>query len=161
LSGRKLLVSRIRDGTVIDHIPAGRALAVLRILGITGAEGHRVAIVMNVESGKLGKKDIVKIEGLHLDREQLDKIALIAPTATVNNVRGYRVIEKMQVKLPELLVNILRCTNPTCITRQPREPIKPRFRLASRRPVQYQCLYCGALLEEEDIIEQLSEDTCR
>ncbi len=150
-----MLVRRIRDGTVIDHIPAGRALTVLRILGITGSEGYKLAIVMNVESKKLGKKDIVKIEGLYLDKEQLDKIALIAPTATVNIVKDYRVVEKMKVRLPEDLSNILSCANPTCITRQPREPIKPRFKLVSRRPVLYQCVYCGTLIEEDDIVRQL------
>ena len=150
-----LLVRRIRDGTVIDHIPAGRALTVLKILGITGQEGLRVAVVMNVESRKLGRKDIVKIEGRHLSKEELDKIALVAPTATVNIIRGYRVSEKKKVRRPEQLHDILRCPNPTCITRQEREPVTPRFRLVSRRPVLYQCIYCGTLLDEGDIVEQL------
>ncbi len=157
MSGEEgLLVRRIREGTVIDHIPAGRALAVLRILGITGQEGLRVAVVMNVESRKLGRKDIVKIEGRLLSPEELNKIALVAPTATINIVKGYHVVEKKKVELPEVLENILRCPNPTCITRKPREPVKPRFRLISRRPVRYQCAYCGTIIEESEIVEQLA-----
>ncbi|NOZ89239.1 MAG: aspartate carbamoyltransferase regulatory subunit [Crenarchaeota archaeon] len=155
MSGRQLLVERIRDGTVIDHIPAGRALIVLRILGITGREGLRVAVVMNVESRKLGRKDIVKIENRHLSPEEVNKIALVAPTATINIVRGYEVVEKRKVELPETLENVLRCTNPTCITRKPREPVKPRFRLVSRRPVRLQCIYCGSIIDERDVLEQL------
>jgi aspartate carbamoyltransferase regulatory subunit len=150
-----LLVRRIREGTVIDHIPAGRALTVLRILGITGSEGLRVAVVMNVESRKLGRKDIVKIEGRHLSQEELNKIALVAPTATINRIRGGRVVEKTKVRLPELLHDILRCPNPTCITRKPREPVAPRFRLVSRSPILYRCVYCGTILDEADIVEQL------
>lgn len=157
MSGEEgLLVRRIREGTVIDHIPAGRALAVLRILGITGQEGLRVAVVMNVESRKLGRKDIVKIEGRLLSPEELNKIALVAPSATINIVRGYHVVEKKRVELPAVLENILRCPNPTCITRKPREPVKPRFRLISRSPVRYQCVYCGTILEESEIVEQLA-----
>jgi len=151
----QMIVRPIREGTVIDHIPAGRALTVLKILGITGSEGYRVAIVMNVESRKLGRKDIVKIEGRRLKREELDRIALIAPSATVNIVENYRVVKKTKVSLPRHLQNIIRCTNPTCITRQPREPIVPRFNLVSRRPLLYQCLYCGTLIDEGDIVKQL------
>ncbi len=146
---------KIREGTVIDHIPAGRALAVLKILGISGEEGLRVAVVMNVESRKLGKKDIVKIENRHLRPEEVNKIALIAPTATINIVKDYDVVEKKRVELPSVIENILRCPNPTCITRKPREPIKPRFRVLSKNPLRLQCVYCGTILTAEDIVEQL------
>ncbi|BES80850.1 aspartate carbamoyltransferase regulatory subunit [Pyrodictium abyssi] len=152
-----LLVRRIREGTVIDHIPAGRALAVLRILGITGREGLRVAVVMNVESRRLGRKDIVKVEGRHLSSEEVNRIALIAPSATINIVKGYQVIEKKRVKLPSVIEGIVACTNPTCITRKPREPLRPRFRILAERPLQLQCTYCGTIIDEEDVLEQLEE----
>ncbi|MEM0303526.1 MAG: aspartate carbamoyltransferase regulatory subunit, partial [Saccharolobus sp.] len=80
----ELIVSKIKDGTVIDHIPAGRALSVLKILGIKGDEGYRIALVMNVESKKIGKKDIVKIEGREIDDKEAELISLIAPSATIN-----------------------------------------------------------------------------
>ena len=155
MASDSLLVRKIRDGTVIDHIPAGRALAVLKILGITGREGLRVAVVMNVESRRLGRKDIVKIENRHLRPEEVNKIALIAPTATINIVKGYEVVEKKQVELPDVIEDILKCPNPTCITRKHREPIRPRFRVLSRRPLRLQCIYCGTILSEEEIVEQL------
>ncbi|RUM47151.1 MAG: aspartate carbamoyltransferase regulatory subunit [Hyperthermus sp.] len=154
-SKEELLVRRIRSGTVIDHIHAGRALSVLRILGITGSEGFRVAIVMNVDSRKLGLKDIVKIEGRRLSDEEVDKIALVAPEATINIVEDYVVVKKHRVKLPEVIENILACVNPTCITRQPREHVKPRFRVVSRRPLRLQCIYCGSFIEEDYVIRQL------
>jgi len=147
----RLLVRRIRNGTVIDHIPAGRALLVLRILGITGAEGYRVAVVMNVESRKLGRKDIVKIEDRMLERSEVDKIALIAPQATINIVKDYKVVEKLKVRLPEKIKGILRCPNPTCITRKEREPIEPEFLKVSEKPLLLQCKYCGTLVGEEEV----------
>ncbi len=156
---RDLLVRRIREGTVIDHIPAGKALTVLKILGITGKEGYRVAVVMNVESRKLGMKDIVKIEGRFLKPEEVNKIALIAPTATINIVKNYRVIEKRRVQLPDIIEGIISCVNPSCITRREREPIKPRFRIISRNPLLLQCVYCGTIITSEDVERQLSEAT--
>lgn len=152
----ELLVRRIREGTVIDHIPAGRALAVLSVLGISGREGMRVAVVMNVESKKLGKKDIVKIEGKQLDPGELSKIALIAPTATINIVENYRVVRKEKVRLPKIIRGILSCPNPTCITRQPREPISSELEVVSEKPLRLVCAYCGTLVEEEDVVRQLA-----
>ncbi len=150
-----LYVRKIKDGTVIDHIPAGRALIVLKILGITGKEGLRVAIVMNVESSRLGMKDIVKIEGLYLNEEDVNKISLIAPTATVNVIRDYVVVKKFKVKPPEVIEDIISCPNPTCITRKSKEPIKPRFKVIQTNPLKLQCIYCGSLISENEIIEQL------
>ena len=156
---RHLLVSRIRSGTVIDHIPAGRALSVLRILGLTGREGYRIAVVMNVESRKLGRKDIVKIEDVYVSEDVARRIALVAPRATLNVIRGYEVQEKKSLEPPETVEGILRCINPTCITRKPGEPVRPRFRRLPGGRLRYQCIYCGTILEEDDIIEQLTGGT--
>jgi len=108
----ELRVQKIKDGTVIDHITQGNALNVLRILGITGKEGNIVSIVMNVPSRKLGKKDIVKIEGRELNPREVNMIALIAPKATINIIRDYQVIEKRKVKLPKVIKGIVKCINP-------------------------------------------------
>lgn len=151
-----MLVRKIRNGTVIDHVPAGRALLVLKLLGITGREGYRVAVVMNVDSRKLGRKDIVKIEDRYLKPDEADKIALIAPTATINIIKEYKIIEKRKVTAPNLLEGILRCINPTCITRKPREPVTPRFRRLEGEKLRYQCIYCGSIIEEEEILRQLT-----
>lgn len=148
----ELLVRRIRHGTVIDHIPAGRSLDVLKILGITGREGYRVAIVMNVESRKLGMKDIVKVEGRILSWEEVNLIALIAPTATINIIENYKVKEKRRVSLPSVVKGLIACRNPTCITNKPGEAVKPVFTLISRNPVTLRCEYCGTYHREPDIL---------
>ncbi|ACB06913.1 aspartate carbamoyltransferase regulatory subunit [Candidatus Korarchaeum cryptofilum] len=152
----ELVVRRISDGTVIDHIPAGRALRVLKLLGITGERDGVVALVMNVPSKKLGKKDIVKIEGRELSKEEVDKISLIAPSATINIIRNFEVASKRRVELPRRVVGILRCLNPNCVTNAPREAVEPSFTLISESPLRMVCEYCGEYLREEDIIEQLS-----
>ncbi len=155
--GERLIVSKIRDGTVIDHIKAGRALEVLKILGISGKEGNIVAVVMNVSSKKLGRKDIVKVEGVELGKEQVDLIALIAPDATINIIRDYDVAEKYRVKVPEKISGLLRCVNPNCITNQPREPIETSFRVVNVSPLKLKCEYCGVVITEE-LLEKLVEE---
>ncbi|QOJ79163.1 aspartate carbamoyltransferase regulatory subunit [Infirmifilum lucidum] len=153
----RLIVRKIKDGTVIDHIPAGRALDVLKILGISGKEGMTVALVMNVESRKLGRKDIVKIENRFLKPEEVDKIALIAPTATINIVRDYEVVEKRRVVVPDEIVGILKCVNPLCISNSPREPVVPRIAVVSRQPLKLRCTYCDEEFGEEALSQLVSQ----
>ena len=152
---KELIVRKIERGTVIDHIPAGYALHVLKLLGITGKEGMRIAIVMNVESKKLGKKDIVKVENIELSEDTVNRIALIAPTATINIIRDYKVVLKRKVKIPKRIEGLLTCINPRCITNQPREPVTPRFRVIERNPLRIVCEYCETIMEHEEIIRQL------
>ncbi|MEM2428402.1 MAG: aspartate carbamoyltransferase regulatory subunit, partial [Candidatus Bathyarchaeia archaeon] len=108
---KELRVSKIEDGTVIDHITAGYALAVLRIIGLTGKEGNIISILMNVPSQKLGRKDIVKVENRELREDEVHKIALIAPNATINIIRNYEVVEKNKVKLPKIIKGVIKCAN--------------------------------------------------
>ena len=85
----QLLVRRIKNGTVIDHIEAGKALLVLRALSITGREGNVITVALNVPSSKHGKKDIIKVENRFLETTETNKLALIAPRATINIIREY------------------------------------------------------------------------
>lgn len=149
----ELYVKKIRDGTVIDHVSAGLALDVLRILGITGKDGRIVSIAMNVPSRKYGKKDIIKVEGRELRPEEVDKIALISPKSTINIIRNYEVHEKKRVRLPEVIRDIIRCGNPSCITNS-REPIEPTFRIETTEPLSLRCMYCGRVMEQEAILSQ-------
>ncbi|HOL40398.1 MAG TPA: aspartate carbamoyltransferase regulatory subunit, partial [Methanospirillum sp.] len=87
---RTLVISTIKNGTVIDHISAGEALTVLRILGITGSTRECVSVATNVSSRVQGKKDVVKIENRELKTKEVDRIALVAPDATINIIRDYR-----------------------------------------------------------------------
>jgi len=148
-----LRVSKIRDGTVIDHITSGHALDVVKILGITGKSGNIVTIAMNVPSKRMGKKDIVKIEGRELKAEEVDKIALIAPNATINIIRDYKVVEKKRVQLPKVIKNIVRCANPACISNS-NEPVQPTFYVESQEPLYLKCHYCGYLMERDEILKQ-------
>ncbi|RLG50703.1 MAG: aspartate carbamoyltransferase regulatory subunit [Thermoproteota archaeon] len=150
---QELRVRKIRDGTVIDHIPDGRALVVLSILGITGEEEEVVSIAMHVPSTKLGKKDIVKIENRFLKPEEVNKIALIAETATINIIREYRVVEKWKVKPPARFRNLIKCPNARCITNFGREPVEPAFEVIGLSPVKVRCSYCGIIVSGRDLLE--------
>ena len=148
-----LRVSKIKDGTVIDHITSGHALDVAKILGITGKKGSIVTIAMNVPSGKLGRKDVVKIEGRELKAEEVDKIALIAPYATINIIRDYKVVEKKRVQLPKIIKDIVKCANPACISNS-REPVQPKFYVESQEPLYLKCHYCGYIMDREEVLKQ-------
>ncbi|MCD6384086.1 MAG: aspartate carbamoyltransferase regulatory subunit [Thermoplasmata archaeon] len=139
---KELKITPIKDGTVIDHITAGSALKVLRILGITGEEGYTVSVAMNVTSKKESLKDVVKIEGRELKPEEINKISLIAPRATINIIRDYNVVKKYRVQIPDVLEGIAKCENPNCISNQ-REPIQPVLKVISRNPLRIKCVYCG------------------
>ncbi|MHC1625989.1 MAG: aspartate carbamoyltransferase regulatory subunit [Methanoculleaceae archaeon] len=139
---RGLVISPIRNGTVIDHISAGEALNVLKILGVTGSTTECLSIATNVASRKMEKKDIVKIANRELRKEEVDRIALIAPRASINIIREYEVVEKKGVKIPDQLVGIIRCPNPGCITNTS-EPVKSTFYVV---PQGIRCRYCDWLI---------------
>ncbi len=143
----ELRVKPIKNGTVIDHIAGGQALNVLKILGISGTTDATVSVVMNVESKKLGKKDIVKVEDRELKEEEVNRIALIAPAATINIIRDYAVIEKHIVDLSDEIVGVVRCQNPSCISNTS-EPIKSRMIVKAKNPVLLRCVYCELPLTE-------------
>jgi aspartate carbamoyltransferase regulatory subunit len=143
-SPRELLISTIRNGTVIDHITAGEALNVLKILGITGSTPECLSIATNVASGQIGNMDIVKIENRELLQDEVDRIALIAPKATINIIRNYEVFEKKGVTIPQHLKGVVRCPNPGCISNT-KEPIQSAFEVTRKG---LQCEYCDWLITE-------------
>lgn len=153
MSRRTLRVSKIRNGTVIDHITSGHALEVLKILGITGRTGGVVTVAINVPSKKLGMKDMLKVEGRELKSDEVDKIALLAPHATINIVRGYKVVEKQRVKLPKIIRGMVVCANPACISNS-NEPIQPISYLIKEEPLRLRCHYCGYIMEKQDVLKQ-------
>lgn len=150
-----MLVRKIPDGTVIDHITAGKALSVLRLLGDPQDNGVTIALVMNVSSSKMGKKDIVKVEGKEVSEEQVQRLALIAPRASVNIVRSYRVVAKKNAVPPRTLRGILSCTAPTCVSVREKDSAPSIFFISGRSPLRYRCKYCGRELSEKEIISQL------
>jgi aspartate carbamoyltransferase regulatory subunit len=152
-SRQELYVRKIKDGTVIDHITPGFALDVLKILGINGKEGEVVTAAVNVESKRQQRKDIVKIQDRELKPSEVDKIALIAPNATINIIRNYDVASKKVVQLPQIIHGILKCDNPSCISNS-REPVEPQFSVDKREPIRLKCYFCGHIMEREDVLKQ-------
>jgi len=148
---KELKIPLIRDGTVIDHITAGNAVKVLHILGIPKSTSSVVSVAMNVRS-KFGKKDIVKVENREIDPQEVDKIALIAPKATINIIRDYKVAKKHKVELPNEIIGIVRCSNPTCVSNA-NEPVKSRFKVINKDPPRIKCYYCER--EPEDIADRI------
>ncbi|ASI99153.1 aspartate carbamoyltransferase regulatory subunit [Thermococcus celer] len=149
----ELKVTAIKDGTVIDHIPAGKGLKVIEILHLNRPNGGALLLASNVRSGKLGRKDIVKVEGRFLSEEEVNKIALIAPTATVNIVRDYGVSEKFKVEVPDEITGILHCANPNCVSNH--EHTVSRFHVVSREPLKVRCHYCERTMEGDEILRNL------
>jgi len=146
----QLAVSKIKEGTVIDHITAGKALLVLKILKIHPGSRERVLMAMNVPSRKMGKKDIVKVEGKFIGEEELNKISLIAPKATINLIRNYDIYKKFKVSLPERIDGVLFCPNRNCITNS-NEPITRKFHVKMvGSSVEVRCHYCGRKIKEVD-----------
>ncbi len=151
---KELRVQKIQAGTVIDHITSGYALAVLQILGITGQEGDVISIAMNVRSKVLGKKDVIKVEGRELTTDEINRIALVAPNATINIIRKYRIHKKTRITVPNEIIGIVRCANPSCITNNERG-IRSNFEVVDRTPVTLRCTYCKRITGHDHIIEQL------
>jgi aspartate carbamoyltransferase regulatory subunit len=154
MSDHELRVSKINTGTVIDHISGGYALDVVKILGITGKEKRVMTIAINVPSKRMGVKDIVKIEGRALNAQEVNKIALVAPHASINIIKNYIVIEKLEVKLPNTIQGIVRCVNPCCVSNS-EEPVSSKFSVKSAEPLVLKCHYCGFSLEQQDVLKQI------
>ena len=154
-TGEMRRVTAINNGTVIDHVPAGSALAVIRMLGISEDRASPISLVMNVPSSKFGRKDIIKVEDRELTQDELDRLALIAPKASVAIIRSYSVAEKREVSIGSELVNIARCTFSNCITINPREPQDHRLKVVKADPLELRCRYCGRPQEMEELIENL------
>ena len=133
-----MTVDSIKNGVVIDHITAGRGMEIYELLGLGGTDAT-VAIMKNVPSTKMGRKDIIKIDG---DMEiNLDVIGYVDPCATVNIIRDGVLVEKKSIDMPALLTDVIRCKNPRCITSTEQE-LAHVFKLTDRENRVYRCIYC-------------------
>lgn len=134
-----LNISGIKEGVVLDHIQAGKSMEIYKYLGL-GKMDCTVAIIKNARSNKMGRKDIIKIEG-PLDSLDLDVLGYIDHTITVNIIRDERIVEKRCLSLPDRLVNVIHCKNPRCITSVEQE-LPHIFYLADKEKEVYRCQYC-------------------
>ena len=140
MSRKELVVSALENGTVLDHIPAENVYKALRILGLEGIE-NQITIGINLTSKQNGKKGIIKIADKFFEDEELNKLALIAPNATVNVIRDFKVVEKKMLKTPEEVIGIAKCKNPKCVTNH--QPIKTKFATVQNGDkISLKCHYC-------------------
>lgn len=131
-------IDSIQNGIVIDHISAGKGMMLYDLLGLDQLDAS-VAIIKNVHSKKLGKKDIIKIDAdIPVD---LDLIGYVDPNATVNIIKNGELVDKRSPELPETLVDVIKCKNPRCITSVEQE-LKQVFRLTDKEQRIYRCIYC-------------------
>lgn len=143
---KELVVSAIKDGTVIDHIPAKSLFKVIAILDLNKMETP-ITIGSNLESKKYGKKGIIKISDKFPNDNDLNKIALFAPEAKINIIRNYNVVEKKIVQVPDYIEGIVKCMNPKCITNF--EQVRTKFEVIDKKNVALKCRYCEKITDQE------------
>lgn len=143
---KQLKVSAIKDGTVIDHIPAKNLFKVIAILGLDQIDSP-ITFGTNLESKRMGSKGIIKISDKFFHDEDINRIALIAPKAMLNIIREYEVVEKKLVVVPDNVEGIVKCVNPQCITNH--ENIKTKFKVVSKKDVSLKCHYCERITDQE------------
>lgn len=146
---KQLVVSAIKDGTVIDHIPARLLFNVINILGLDKIE-NQITFGTNLESKKLGKKAIIKLSEVFFRKDDLDRMALVAPQAKVNIIRDYEVVEKKIVEVPDYIEAIVKCVNPVCITNN--EPVRTKFEVVSKQPVSLKCHFCEKITDHNNLV---------
>ena len=145
---RELKISAIDEGTVIDHIPTDATFKVFEILNLQNHAGV-VSIATNLQSKSLGKKGIVKVGGKSLTQHEVNKIAIVAPDATVNIIKNFDVKEKIKVRTPEIIDDVVKCSNPVCITNNEKVPTK--FYVIKKDPLKIKCHYCERSMCREDV----------
>ena len=150
LDTNQLLVRRIKNGTVIDHIDSGKSLTVLNTLNIDGNDGNIVTVALNVPSSKMTKKDMIKIENRFLHKDETDKIALISPNATINIIKNYKLTEKRKIQVPDSISGIFRCPNMNCISNQEKGIISTIVVL-DKKDIVLKCKYCRRIISIKDI----------
>lgn len=142
-----LNVEPIENGTVIDHITAGRGRKVVDILKLAENPQGRIALMMNVPSKQLGKKDILKVENAFISEEIVNLIALISPSSTINTIKNGTVVDKRKVKVPPLLKGFGICPNPNCISNSETAP-----KLFETQSVGYRCHYCERIFSADELV---------
>ena len=149
MSRKELVVSALENGTVLDHIPAENVYKALDILNLKGIESQ-ITIGINLASRIYGKKGIIKIADKFFEDDELNKLALIAPQATVNIIRDFKVVEKKKIVMPDEIIGIARCKNPKCVTNN--QPVKTKFKtIHNGDEVSLLCRYCEKITDSKHI----------
>ncbi|NCA86660.1 MAG: aspartate carbamoyltransferase regulatory subunit [Clostridia bacterium] len=147
---KELKVSAIENGTVIDHIPANSLFKVIKILGLDNIE-EQVLFGTNLESKKYGRKGIVKVSNKFFESDEVNKIAMVAPNASLIEIRDFKVVHKSVVEIPDHVDKIVRCFNPNCITNH--EQVITRFDvLKDEETLKLRCYYCEKTTLRENAV---------
>ena len=133
-----MIIGKIEDGIVLDHIKVGEGMTLYKILGLDSLD-CQVALIKNAESKKMGRKDILKIDQL-ID-VNLDAIGYVDPGITVNIIKNGKLVKRTHIDPPEEIVDIIKCKNPRCITTTEQE-LQHVFKLTDRENGVYRCIYC-------------------
>jgi aspartate carbamoyltransferase regulatory subunit len=149
MKDKQLIVSAIKNGTVIDHIPAGNLFKVISILNLERIDSQ-ITFGTNLDSKRLGSKAIIKISDKYFLDDEINKISLVAPQAKLNIIRDYEVIEKRVVEVPDSVVGIVKCVNPKCITNS--EEVVTKFSIVSKQEVALKCYYCEKITHQDQMV---------
>lgn len=148
----KLLVEAIANGTVIDHIAPGQAINIIRMFKFL-SKNNQLTVGFNLRSGELGSKDIIKISDVVFSPAQTEQIAVLAPTATINQIKDFKVVDKYKLRLPNETVGVFKCPNSNCITNDEKDA-SARFKITVENgKVLMKCRYCERVFEREVVLE--------
>ena len=149
---KTLSVSAIKDGTVIDHIRAGQALKIIKLLRLNANE-NRVSVGMNLKSKSVGLKDLIKIENVFLTESQAAQIAIFSPNATVTVIQNYEIAKKFKVQMPEAIGSVLACPNVRCVAHVERVPTLFTVE-ENNEQIILRCKYCEKLFTRDQMHEK-------
>jgi aspartate carbamoyltransferase regulatory subunit len=144
----ELKVSAIENGTVIDHIPSNSVFQVIKILNLNEFD-NQIFLGTNLDSHKYGKKGIIKVSNRFFKPDEINKIALVAPTATLIVIKNFSVVEKKKVEIPDGVEKIVKCFNPNCITNN--EPVFTKFTVIEKKELKLKCHYCEKITAKDNI----------
>lgn len=145
---KELKVSAIKNGTVIDHIPAEVTFKVAQLLDLYDYNGP-ITIGNNLDSKTLGKKGIIKVSDKFFADEVINRLAIIAPNVTLNIIKDYKIVEKKYVQFPKQIIGVAKCSNPKCITNH--QPVPTKMEVFDMETKSLRCIYCERVMQHDEI----------
>jgi aspartate carbamoyltransferase regulatory subunit len=147
---KELNVSAIQNGTVIDHIAVGKVLQVVKILGLENFQ-DQIYLGANLESKKYGQKGIIKVSNRFFEEEDINRIALVSPIATIIEIKDFEIIRKFNVQVPDRVTGIVKCINPKCVTNN--QDVTTKFKVTNvDSKMRLICHYCEKYTSEENFV---------
>lgn len=145
---KELQVSALENGTVIDHITYGSVMHVIRILNLENVSDP-IYIGANLESKKFGKKGLIKVSNRYFCPDEINKIALVSPSATLIEIKDYEITKKSKVEIPDTVNDIVKCFNPKCVTNV--ENVTTKFAVIDKEEVRLKCHYCEKITAKKNM----------